>query len=315
MPRPGVLGALLFDKTNVSKFLSRWNRECDDYGLSNVERCVRFPDYCTPEIERAVEYFEGYLEKDWEKFQGELERAFWQYEEKRDTMAELCKLVREGPTMDVNLFSVQYSAISGVLESAGELSRYDRLNYFIDGLTEGMRKKVYMYASEHNWRLLSGDKGATEVKFAQLKAYIDVLASGEQRRLIRERERAVRENRMAPEIAAVSQPLSGAAVIAPKASPPIVQPRGSVSSFDPIADLSKSFERLALAMEKVAVPGPTNASSSVPNYTYTGNRPTSPHPPCQFRCNWCDVQGHFMDRCDNFQRALEKGVVCYNDRQ
>jgi hypothetical protein len=72
MPRPRAPGALQFDKNNITKFLRKWNQECDDYGLSDEQRCIRLPDYCMADIETIVDCFSGYRKKDWTKFQEEL---------------------------------------------------------------------------------------------------------------------------------------------------------------------------------------------------------------------------------------------------
>ena len=50
MPRPGQLGSMLFDGNNITDFLEDWNIECEDYGLTDAQKCARFPNYCTPAI-------------------------------------------------------------------------------------------------------------------------------------------------------------------------------------------------------------------------------------------------------------------------
>jgi len=76
MPRPGSREAFLFDKTDVSKFLRKRNQECDDHGLDDKRRCLRFLDYCTPKVEEAVVCFSGYRKMDWALFQEELKELF-----------------------------------------------------------------------------------------------------------------------------------------------------------------------------------------------------------------------------------------------
>src|SRR5205814_627723 len=72
MPRPGQPGALHFDNTNVSEFLRRWNIECEDFGLTDAQKCARIPDYCTSETKDVVELLDGYKMNDWTKLQSEL---------------------------------------------------------------------------------------------------------------------------------------------------------------------------------------------------------------------------------------------------
>ena len=150
MPRPGAPGALQFDKDNVTKFLHKWNQECDDYGLSDEQRCLHFPDYCTPDIETIVECFSRYRKKDWVKFQEELKTSFWQYETQWDTLVQLRQLVRDGLKTDIGLYIIQYSAISEALVGVESLTVYDRLNFFINELAPGLQEKVFDHAAQHN---------------------------------------------------------------------------------------------------------------------------------------------------------------------
>jgi len=150
MPRPGAPGALQFDKNNVTKFLCKWNQECDDYGLSDEQCCLHFPDYCTPDIETIVECFSRYRKKDWVKFQEELKTSFWQYETQWDTLVQLRQLVRDGLKTDIGLYIIQYSAISEALVGVESLTVYDRLNFFINELAPGLQEKVFDHAAQHN---------------------------------------------------------------------------------------------------------------------------------------------------------------------
>jgi len=76
MPRPGQSGALLFDKTNVTEFLRRWDIECDTFGLSAEEHCVNLPLYCAPDTQDLVEVLPGYLSHDWTLLKKDLKTLF-----------------------------------------------------------------------------------------------------------------------------------------------------------------------------------------------------------------------------------------------
>ena len=39
MPRPGEPGALCFNETVITKFLKDWERECEEYGLTDAQKC------------------------------------------------------------------------------------------------------------------------------------------------------------------------------------------------------------------------------------------------------------------------------------
>ena len=192
MPRPGSPEALLFDKMDVSKFLRKWNQECDDYGLNEQQRCLRFPDYCTPEIEDVVICLSGYHTVDWVLFQQELKDLFWQHETQCNTVTRLRRLVHNGPAMDADLFVVQYSAISAALVEASALTLYDRHNGFMDGLPSGIQKKVLDHAAEEGWKLFAGDSEGTPVDFDTLKSCVSVVIHSNLMRKMFEHERVMR---------------------------------------------------------------------------------------------------------------------------
>ena len=58
LPRSGEPGSLRFDGINVSDFLRHWIIECEDYRLSDVQKCRCIVDYCAPEL--TIEYLQGY---------------------------------------------------------------------------------------------------------------------------------------------------------------------------------------------------------------------------------------------------------------
>ena len=76
MPRPGQPGALLFDGKKVTKFLKDWSIECEEYGLTDVQKCKRLPKYCTEDIGEVVERLKGYTSEDWTLLQSELKALF-----------------------------------------------------------------------------------------------------------------------------------------------------------------------------------------------------------------------------------------------
>jgi hypothetical protein len=65
MPRPGEPGSVSFDGNDVTKFLRRWSIECDDFGLTDTQRCQRILYYCCDDVKALVECLEGYKTNDW----------------------------------------------------------------------------------------------------------------------------------------------------------------------------------------------------------------------------------------------------------
>jgi len=129
---------------------------------------------------------------DWALFQEELKELFWQHDTQRNTVTQLRQLVHNAPEMDVNLYVVQYSAISSALVEAKALTLYDRLNGFISGLPDAIQRKVLDHAAEENWKLFANDLEGTMVDFGTLKGYVGVVIhSGLQRKIFEQERRNI----------------------------------------------------------------------------------------------------------------------------
>ena len=122
MPRPGQLGSMLFDGNNITDSLEDWNIECEDYDLTDAQKCARFPNYCTPVIKDLVKLLPGYGTHDWTTLQVNLKEMYWQCDKLKDTHEALIKLVKEAPTMDLNVYIIKFTAITGSLISKHALS-------------------------------------------------------------------------------------------------------------------------------------------------------------------------------------------------
>ena len=141
--------------TNITEFLRRWNIECEDFGLTNPQKCTRLPDYCTPETKDTIELLSGYKDKNWTTLQSELKELFWQHDKQKDTTESLNKLIQDSPSMDLNVYLLKYDSISDILVKKGALSTLDRINRFLDGLSEKLRERALEFCTKKDWRLSS----------------------------------------------------------------------------------------------------------------------------------------------------------------
>jgi hypothetical protein len=83
--------------------------ECEDFGLTDSQKCARLPDYCTPETKDTTELLSGYKDKSRDALQLELKCLLWQHDKQKDTTAALNKLVNDAPGMDLNVFVLKYA--------------------------------------------------------------------------------------------------------------------------------------------------------------------------------------------------------------
>src|SRR5947199_8464275 len=193
MARPNSPEALSFNGTNVSDFIRRWFNECDDCGLADSQKCSRLPDYCTPDIKKAVELLDGYTSGNWMTLQGELKGLFWQHDQQKDTTATLNQLIRDAPRLDLNVFVLKYYSISEALVQKGALSSLDRVNRLLDGLSEDLRGKVLDFCAAREWRLSSHDTGTEDPDFEALKTFILTKANAIQKQTVYNSEKAARD--------------------------------------------------------------------------------------------------------------------------
>ena len=157
MPRPGQPGAPLFDDTNVTEFLRRWNIECEDVGFTKPQRCDRLPYYCTPDVKDVVELLDGYLESDWDKLQRDLKDQYWQNDTQKNTPAALNQLIRDASTLDLSIYILKYISITQALLDSNEMSIMQRCRRFLDDLFEQLRDKAFDFCAVKDWKFSTQD--------------------------------------------------------------------------------------------------------------------------------------------------------------
>jgi hypothetical protein len=190
MPRPGEPGAVSFDGNDITKFLRRWKIECEDFGLTDTQKCERILYYGVDQ--ELIEFLDGYATNDWELLQKEMKEIYWENDTHRDSMASPNTLISNASKMGLNVFIIKYSSMSGTLVERGALSILDRVNWFLDGLSEELCDRALEYCSKKDWRLSANDTGS-EPSFDDLKELVLTKARAARLKAMYEKERAVRE--------------------------------------------------------------------------------------------------------------------------
>lgn len=104
MPRPRQPDTPLFNGTDITEFLRCWNIEWEDVRLTKPQRCGRLPCYCTPNVKDVIELLDGYVEKDRDKLQGDLTDQYWRNDTQKNNPTTLNRLIRDAPTLDLNVY-------------------------------------------------------------------------------------------------------------------------------------------------------------------------------------------------------------------
>src|SRR5204863_3976466 len=117
-----------------------------------------------------------------EKLQAELKAMYWAYDVPRESMMALNKLIRDAPSMDLNVFIMRYAKISKTLVDRGALSPLDRVTRLMDGLTPRLQDKVLEFCATKDWRLSPNELSDTDPDFGELQKFILTKAQMEQKR-------------------------------------------------------------------------------------------------------------------------------------
>jgi len=160
MPRPGRPDALSFDGTNVSELFKDWEAECEEYGLSEAQKCGKLSKYYTKGIKDAVEKLvDREFGKDWSLLKKELKRLYWQKDRLRNSPEELEQLmeVAKPGKVSVEIYVFKYRKISESLVKKHAISSFEKNTRLLRGLLEDVRSKVLDHGSEKGWRMFVND--------------------------------------------------------------------------------------------------------------------------------------------------------------
>src|SRR5438552_10459227 len=306
MPRPRQPGALRFDGTGISDFLKDWELECEEYRLTDAQKCKKLPRYCGKDIGEAIQKLDGYDKGDWGVFQRELKRLFWQIDPPKDTAAALFKLIGDAKAgkMSVDMYVLKYTTITDALIRKNAMSKFDRAVRLLEGLSDEIQSKVFEYCSEQGWRMLEHDVETAEPVFEDVKKVVL-----EKAKMFERRKLFVGGRLTGPGYVGTGSngtPTSSAtATTAPTTVPTTVTSPVPTAS-DSIEELTKQLSKLTLILEGQPQPqqqfrgtGPTQTSNS--------------DRPWQRRCVWCDSVEHSRGKCSEFIEALNAKLIGFNE--
>jgi hypothetical protein len=321
MPRPGQPGAPFFDNTNVTEFLRRWNLECEDFGLTDRQKCAHLPDYCTSKTKDVVELLEGYKNSNWAGLQEELKGLFWQYDKQKNTPAALNELIHDAPNLDLNVYVLTYASITDALLRGNEMSTTQRVRRFLDGLSSGMRDKAFEFCTKQDWKLSSHDTGTTDPNFDTLKAFILAKAQTAKRKVVYNKERALEDGHDAlkESVSAIARPNTPIANLSLTPNVPTSVPTSppAATPIDPaIAELTKQFSQLALLLKaSIENTRPTPVAPVAPVASAPGSgAPFRAFNDRPLRCMWCDSPDHTRRQCPEFPDAIRRGLIRLNEQ-
>ena len=300
MPRPGQPGALgPFDGHRVTEFLKNWDLECDEYGLSDGQKCKKLPKYCSREIGDVIQDMKGYETGNWELLQKELKGLFWQNDPPKNTVAALCQLISEAKSGKMNgtMYVLKYTMITEALVKKNAISSFDRTVRLLEGLAGDLQKKVFEYCSKKKWRMLEHDVETVEPDFDEVKSVVL-----EKAKMLERQKLFVRGQLVEPGYLG-SEPITPAASTTISSIPTTMTSPVSTAVDSGVNELTKRIERLTLLVE------------GRPQRPVTENVPATTSVPVVMgrRCLWCDSLEHVRRDCVEFTEALRGNLVRFND--
>ena len=147
--------------------------------------------------------------------------------------------------MNLNVYLLKYASISNTLVRKGALSTLDRVNHFLDGLSEKLHERALEFCTKKGWRLSSHDTGTTEPVFRELKDFIATKAEAAQKKTVYDKEYAIRNGNL--DTATPPAPPTPATPVAKPAQVIAATPASTAS--DSVAELTEQIARLTLAMQ------------------------------------------------------------------
>jgi len=322
MLRPGQPGAPFFDKVNVTDFLRHWNIETEDYGLDPRQKCERVWFYCSEDVKRTIEFFDGYRRKDWEALETELKTFFYRYDSSRTRhihdLTALNQIIADARNMDLSNYILKFSAISSTLVTEGSLSNVERVSRLLDGLDDDLRKRILKRCAREDWKVSTRSRGTVEPNFEELKKLIVAEANTEELTLAYKEDSNSRKGGVAPGslLAPTLTPVSTltpppASALAPASSVPLTPATTSTPSADtpkdPIAELTAKFEAMTLLTNR-AIEKMVAAISGQQPQRGPGQGGSRQYPRVAL-CYFCDEEGHTRRDCPHYKAAEQQGLV------
>lgn len=146
MPYPGSPGAPYFSGHNVTEFVNRFALICRDYGVSEEEMFEKLPWYCEKMIGDYIKSIPEYVERDGAGLFKMMRKDYRKHDlDQQINSRNFLEIFKSKPRTekdDLKQYCRQFHTISYTLVERGQLEKYTRAMWFIQGLPPKTREKV-----------------------------------------------------------------------------------------------------------------------------------------------------------------------------
>jgi hypothetical protein len=312
LPQPNTAGMPHFTGKNISEFLRTWENLCEDYGVSEADRLRKLPRYCDRLIGMYVETIPEFQDKDWEGLKKVLLREYRSedVDQQMKTLGflETFKNQKRTEKDDMRQYCQRFAAISKPLVARGELSRYEQVKWFIQGMHDKMAERTVRIA-----KLNPEDPDSMNFDGAY-KASLTQIHSGDAMKTFRNptKQQETALNDLAKKIELPKADAQDVNWDVSAAAPSVSQavPDGIVDS------LTKSMAALTLPVQTVeaAVAAINNLSATLDKRGIMPGDPAARGAFPAFQgCYWCGDPNHIMPKCSDLNSMIESGRIHRNE--
>ncbi|KAI5293438.1 hypothetical protein KEM52_005531 [Ascosphaera acerosa] len=126
----------MFTGLNVTRFLSKFDDLCDEYGLDEAQRLRKLPLYCNEIIGDQIAYMHGYLASDYKALKSSFLRDFRRQDRAQTVytfayLEQICQRMRSDEEY-LEEFVREYSTVSAALRKAKKMEEYTQCSMFVD---------------------------------------------------------------------------------------------------------------------------------------------------------------------------------------
>jgi len=208
--------------------------------------------------------------------------------------------------MELNVYIIKFAAMAEALKNKGLLTDGERVRRFAEGLPRAERRRLMEFCLTKGWSLTMDTEDAVAPAFEAIKSFVFCRALLDQEMSTFDSEVSVLGANGGSNDSETAT-MENAKPITEQPS----QPSSSTSARDPIADLAKQFEALALKIERGggmmagqgahrpqwSTPNKANPPSLSPTDAYVNRRRGWP-------CPWYDGDDHGKQDCAGLPEAI-----------
>ena len=168
------LKTLHFDEHNITKFLERFEKQCDEYEIIEKKWWIKLFRYCIRFIAEFMKIFSSYIDRSWKIFEKKIRKEYKdqnieQMINFRPFLKEFKNKIRKNNQM--RIYSRQFKNISIKLIKWEQLNIYTQCSWYLQRLSNSYRIKLIR---KHNFNSFDSNIMIFELVYKTMIVMIDI---------------------------------------------------------------------------------------------------------------------------------------------